>query len=290
MNDRVTMTSEAEELSMLATLRKPPLVSWPAVILMVVGLGGTALTWTLCLKGIWSLPMGAVINGLMAYLLFTPSHDAMHRSVSRLPWLNELVLRMSTVLAVPFGNGHFFRCMHMQHHRFTNEENDPDHALASQLKLIPLWGVWPFLYLITYFRAPEKFPALKLREVVIEHLIGFGIIAAFFVWMPEEMFWLWLVALYIGFFLMCLVFMVLPHYPHNVRESENPYQASLIRQGHEWLLTPVLLYQNYHLVHHLYPTVPFYLYGKAWKAREAFHVSKKPGIVPAFGLGARSQT
>lgn len=287
MNTTDTMTSEAEGLAVLSCLRKPPLVSWPAIFLMLAGHGGTILTWVLCLKGIWPLWFGGIVNGIMAYLLFTPSHDAMHRSVSSLPWLNELVLRISTALAVPFGKGHFFRVMHMQHHRFTNEENDPDHTLASQFKMIPLWGIWPFLYIITFAKNPENFPGLKPKEVWTELAIGFTIIGAFFLWIPLEMFWLWLVALYVGFFLMCLVFMVLPHYPHTVRESDDPYRASLIRKGHEWLLTPVLLYQNYHLVHHLYPTVPFYLYGKAWKAREAFHESNNPGIVPAFGLGAK---
>ena len=52
--------------------------------------------------------------------------------------------------------------------------------------------------------------------------------------------------------------------------------------GWEWLLTPLMMYQNYHLVHHLYPTVPFYRYKKAWLAREQFHESHHPAKVRAF--------
>jgi fatty acid desaturase len=59
-------------------------------------------------------------------------------------------------------------------------------------------------------------------------------------------------------------------------------QATVIRTGWEWLLTPLMMYQNYHLVHHLYPTVPFYRYKKAWLAREQFHESHQPAKVTAF--------
>ena len=40
--------------------------------------------------------------------------------------------------------------------------------------------------------------------------------------------------------------------------------ASTMRMGWEWLLTPLLVYHNYHLIHHLYPTLPFYKMHKVW--------------------------
>jgi fatty acid desaturase len=55
----------------------------------------------------------------------------------------------------------------------------------------------------------------------------------------------------------------------------------------EWLLTPVLLCQNYHLVHHLYPTVPFYRLLKVWNAKRQYHESQTPAIVDAFALRPR---
>jgi fatty acid desaturase len=55
----------------------------------------------------------------------------------------------------------------------------------------------------------------------------------------------------------------------------------------EWLLTPVLLYQNYHLVHHLYPTVPFYRLLKVWNAKKDYHEAQNPAIVDTFSLGPR---
>lgn len=46
------------------------------------------------------------------------------------------------------------------------------------------------------------------------------------------------------------------------------------------------MYQNHHLMHHLYPTIPFYRYGRAWKAREAWHREHSADmIIGPFGLG-----
>jgi fatty acid desaturase len=56
----------------------------------------------------------------------------------------------------------------------------------------------------------------------------------------------------------------------------------------EWLLTPLLLYQNYHLVHHVYPTVPFYRYLKIWKAKQRYHESQNPATTDALSLVPRT--
>lgn len=274
---------------LLAELRVPPVVSWPAVIIMVVAFAMIISSWTFCLMEEWPLWVGMIVNSIAGYMLFTPTHDAIHRAASRHEWLNELILRISTFIAVPFGKGKLFRLYHMRHHRFTNEpEQDPDHLLSCSLKLMPLWGIWPFLYIVYFAKDPKLTPGLKPAELIRELVIGFGFVGVVAVFLPMQMLWLWLLPVYISFFLMCLVFMVLPHYPHAVPESENPWHASLMRLGGEWFLTPVLMYQNYHLMHHLYPTVPFYRYGKAWRSRQQYHLANNPGIVPALGLGAKN--
>lgn len=276
-----------DSANILRSLRTPPPVSWPAVIIMIAANLLIAGISTLCVLGHLPLWAGTVVNSIAIYLLFTPAHESMHRSASSNPKLNELIMAASTFIAIPFGSGRFMRVMHMRHHRFTNEENDPDHFLSSHFKLMPLWGFWPFLYLFQFARDPKKFSGIDARGTWREVIVGLGTVTVLFFIAPEQMLWLWLIPIYVGFFLMCLVFMVLPHYPAIVRESENPYRATLLRQGAEWLLTPVLMYQNYHLVHHLYPTVPFYRYGKAWKARLAYHQSHNPAVVAPFGIGPR---
>ncbi len=51
-----------------------------------------------------------------------------------------------------------------------------------------------------------------------------------------------------------------------------------MRLAKEWLLTPLMVYQNYHLIHHLYPSVPFYKYIKVWNLRRDELIQKNPAI------------
>jgi fatty acid desaturase len=81
---------------------------------------------------------------------------------------------------------------------------------------------------------------------------------------------------------LAIAFDFLPHFPHQAQDQ--PFQCTSNREGMEWLMTPLLIFQNYHLVHHLYPTVPFYRYLKIWKSRQHFHLSQNPATTTTFGL------
>jgi fatty acid desaturase len=35
-------------------------------------------------------------------------------------------------------------------------------------------------------------------------------------------------------------------------------------------MTPIFLFQNYHIIHHVLPQAPFYRMGKIWRFREQF--------------------
>jgi len=43
-------------------------------------------------------------------------------------------------------------------------------------------------------------------------------------------------------------------------------------------------YQNYHLVHHLYPAIPFYRYLKIWNVRKQYHEAQNPATTTVFSL------
>jgi ring-1,2-phenylacetyl-CoA epoxidase subunit PaaE len=61
-----------------------------------------------------------------------------------------------------------------------------------------------------------------------------------------------------------LAFDYLPHYPYDTKASDNEFRATNLKPEYSWLMTPVCLSQNYHLIHHLYPRVPFYRYPWVW--------------------------
>jgi len=88
-------------------------------------------------------------------------------------------------------------------------------------------------------------------------------------------------------FFIIVAFDFLPHYPHEAYAKEEPYRCTSNRVGLEWLLTPLFIFQNYHLVHHLYPAIPFYRYLKIWNAKKQYHEAQNPAITDTFALRPR---
>ena len=91
--------------------------------------------------------------------------------------------------------------------------------------------------------------------------------------MPARLATLWL-----GF-----AFDYLPHNGLNLTASEDRFKATRNRIGLERLLSPLLLYQNYHLVHHLHPVVPFHRYLAVWLRNEDEYLSHDPALSTVRG-------
>ena len=87
----------------------------------------------------------------------------------------------------------------------------------------------------------------------------------------------------IAMFVLAWWFDWLPHHGLEETQSENRYRATRNRVGMEWLFTPLMLSQNYHLVHHLHPSVPFYRYVKTWRRNEEAYLERDAAISTVFG-------
>ncbi|MBP2369559.1 ferredoxin-NADP reductase [Pseudonocardia parietis] len=48
-------------------------------------------------------------------------------------------------------------------------------------------------------------------------------------------------------------------------------------------MNPLMLYQNYHLVHHIHPTIPFYRYVQVWRRTESDFLDRDVPIATAWG-------
>jgi fatty acid desaturase len=86
----------------------------------------------------------------------------------------------------------------------------------------------------------------------------------------------WIVPARLAIALVTFSFSYLPHYPHKTLASENRYRATRILLA--WWLTPLVVYHNYHLIHHLYPGVPFYRYPKLFALKRDELVAKGAAI------------
>ena len=284
---------QADDPILFEALTQRPKIAWPTIMLLVAAFAIFGLSTLAYLEGELSLFWAILFNAIAAYITFTPAHDASHNAVSTNRQVNEWVGRIATVLQSPVPFFRTFRYVHMQHHRFTNDESkDPDMYVGTGSRwLLPFkWMTLDLNYFVYYFQ-PSVFmqrPKSERRELYLAALFGAAVFTAvtFSGWL-EYYLLLFLIPTRLMAIFLALTFDFLPHYPHQAQAKGKPFQCTLNRVGLEWLLTPVLLYQNYHLVHHLYPTVPFYRYIKVWNARKHYHESQNPSIVDAFSLAPR---
>ena len=290
MNAQPDIADQADYLVLFKTLMKKPAVAWPTIILLVVSFVIFSLATIAHIEGALPLSWAILFNTIAAYMSFTPAHEASHGSVSANRALNDWVGRLATVLQSPVPFFRAFRYIHMQHHRFTNDKTkDPDLYVGSgPVWLLPLkWTTLDINYLYRYLN-PSVFmkrPKSERREMLLALLFAAVVLTVISAngWLNYYLL-LFLIPGRITAIFLAITFDFLPHYPHQAQAKDQPFQCTSNRVGMEWLLTPVLLFQNYHLVHHLYPTVPFYRLLKIWYARKHYHQSKNPATTDAFSL------
>lgn len=256
-----------------------PDVAWPTIFLtaalipvhlalLALGLAGVVSPWWL------TLPLG-----ISAYLHYTPAHEAIHRNIVRsrrfdpinraVGWWSATLTGMTWPLLLR---------THLAHHAHTNADRDPDAfvhgslgrlfllaALSVFTNLLPV-PVWRLIYgrdtpALGYLDAWKVMKACEWRAHQIAHtamclavwtavLTGYGV----------EAFALYVVPATIGRLLMGIFLSWLPHKPFAAGDR---YKASLLRRGR--LLALVSVGHSMHLMHHLWPRVPFYRYAALYR-------------------------
>lgn len=274
-------------------LTQKPQVAWPTILLFIMSLIGVVSSTYLYLAAYSNLYLLVGLNVISMYVAFTVVHDASHRSVVRSIDLNDWIGRAAIFIIQPLAPFSAFRALHMQHHRFANSERDPDyHICAKGSKfLLPIkWMFFDYIYMKEYLLLVSRRPNKEKAEAfylagISTFLFSLSIVYGCFV----DVLLLWFLPSRIAIAFLVFAFDYLPHHPHSHTHQQDPFKAANIRRGYEWLLTPLLLSQNYHLAHHLYPTVPFYRYRRVWEARIKYHMSKDPMFVESFSMKFHSK-
>jgi fatty acid desaturase len=265
-----------------------PDLAAPTVALFVAAVvlfgGSTALA----LSGSIPYPLAIAINTIASYMFFTVLHDASHRTISQRDAVNRWLGLASAPFVSPLASYSVFRFIHMQHHRFTNHDRDQDPDAYTSNG--PAWS-WPLRwatldisYLSFYIPRLGGRPRGERVEFVVNALVVGAALVAFalaagvgalllLVILPTR-----LTVTFLGF-----AFDWLPHHGLEYTPEQDRYKTTRNRVGLEWLMTPVLIYQNYHLVHHLHPLIPFYRYLVAWRRNEDAYLEHDPPLVTPTG-------
>ncbi len=143
-----------------------PVVEWPTLALLVAtyAIWAAAVFWL----STWSVLLAVVVATLAVVQQSSLQHEVLHGHPLRWQWLNELMVRPSLNLAIPYGR---FRDTHLAHHHdanLTDPYDDPEtnflaegdwqahpmwmklvyrinNTLAGRMLIGPALGQWAFM-------------------------------------------------------------------------------------------------------------------------------------------------
>jgi fatty acid desaturase len=246
-----------------------PAIAWPTLRLAVILPHAQAGLIALALTGVVPVWLVILPLGYIHFAYYTLVHESIHGNVVRRAeygWVHQLLgwwgaLNMMTSYPA-------LRRIHLLHHQHTNTDADPDYNLCHG----PLWkSIGRVVFLRTLLLLPlpivRLVPAaaytiksarlkpaeMKIHAITVTALqlafwvaiaLGYAKIALFLYWLP----------MIIGLVLLNIFFQWLPHVPFDKADRYGKARVYL-PAAHR-----LLLGQNLHLGHHLWPSVPFFNY------------------------------
>ena len=244
--------------------KRKKLIVIPIVFLATICVSATTLAVTGSYQG-WLPWWAATTLGLVGgFAGFTPIHEAVHGNVSRLKFLNATMGHVCSLLLT--GAFQPYCYLHREHHLHTNLPNDDPDCWCGKGPswALPMrWLTQDIGYLQFYFARWGTRPILERADLLFCSTLYVVLALGSLLFNPPLCY-----ALFIGWFIparlaltaLAATFSWLPHQPHS---ATDPYHATTVRSS-PWL-TWVLLGQNFHLVHHLDPSIPFYKLERKWK-------------------------
>lgn len=285
------MDRSASQPARRQALRKPgePIfkLALPTIGLYLTALTVFVLSTTAGIAGLVWIGITIAVNAAVIFAMFTVVHEAVHYLISSKRWVNALVGRLACVFVTPMFSFPSYRYVHLAHHKYVNDhDNDPDafasHASTWQLPLH--WTSAELFYSIYYIPRLRSRPTAEYAETAVLFTLSMAGLTVATVtgnlWILATVF---LIPQRIAITLLGWWFDWLPHHGLENTKSSSRYRATRVRVGMEWLFTPLMLSQNYHLVHHLNPSVPFYRYGRMWRRDEEAHLQRNVAIATVFG-------
>ena len=228
----------------------------------------------------WSHWCCFVTNVLALHIAGTVIHDACHQSAHRHRVVNAILGHCSAfMLAFAFP---VFTRVHLQHHAHVNDpENDPDHYVSTggPLWLIPV----RFLYHEVFFFKRQLWRNYELWEWFLNRLlVGSIFYVSYHYHFLGYVLNFWFIPSFVVGLALGLFFDYLPHRPFKERDRWKNTRVYPNR-----ILNVLIMGQNYHLIHHLWPSIPWYNWQPAYYATKPLLDSK--GCCQSLGLLERKE-
>lgn len=286
-------SSAASEISDLKSLQRCADeeiggVAWPTIAVSAAAISGFLLSTGAAALDLLPLWQAALINIPCYFVAYTGLHEATHRNFhgrnAGLAWLNPL---FGTVIgAIMFYPYSMHDYLHLSHHANTNNpQKDPDYwmsgasAGAVALRASTLaWRYWSFAVRTKMTSADGGRFFRRIGFEMIPTLAGLAVLVGSGRW--DVALFVWFFPLLVAVAMLGVCFDWLVHHPHAdktlFRATRVLTSSSRVRLR---LMNALLLGQNLHLIHHIYPRTPFYRYGAVYRRGEKFLRSQNVQII-----------
>jgi fatty acid desaturase len=262
---------------------------WPTLVMMIVTYAGWAVGTTLWDNvGILSLLLTAIAIAQFSSL----QHEVLHGHPFANTRLNEALVFPALMLIMPYGR---FRDLHLQHHfdpTLTDPFDDPEsnfHAPDVWARLSPPARAL-YQFNNTLFGRMAVGPAISFWALVkgdwlawrqgsmgiarswVLNAIGTVPVVWWLVAVGTMPVWAYLMAVYLGYSLL----KIRTYLEHRAHETSRARTVVVEDRGP---LSVLFLNNNFHVVHHMHPTTPWYRLPALYASRREHYLRRNEAYV-----------
>ena len=238
--------------------------AWPTLILAGVVISIYSATTVMVLTEQIPLATGTLVVSCLYYMSYTVFHEAVHGSISgsneRLVWVNDVLgCVMGQILCVSY---FAHKKQHLKNH--THRHEPPSEKRIGFFREVA--SVAKLQYRDFFTDNWTQASAGDRRKVILEITLIVtvrGILILSFAGLTAALYFT--ASLLLGVLILIVLFIWCVHPPIGETRRYQNTVTFLFPKPLHWLITWLWLFQNYHIIHHLFPRVPFYRY------REFFH-------------------
>lgn len=261
------MSSTARQ-EMEVARRYMPAVAWRTLFLLAGIYAGLAASVYGYATGQIPLWAAALINTVILYGTYTVVHEGVHDNIIprnyAFKWVNMTAAFLAAYPLLLLIYPH--RKSHMLHHTACNTDEDPDIYSRGTFGVVTFWRI-PLATLgqLSPIKAYKSCLHFKVTQgqkwFSLATYASFVALAAWIIHKGYgfELLTLWFLSFFFGYGIMLVFFTWVPHHPHTQTGRYRDTRCSLWFGGN--LLTQG---QNYHLIHHMMPGVPWYNYERVF--------------------------
>jgi fatty acid desaturase len=264
---------------------------WPTLV-VTIGCYGfwLLLTWSFHAVPLWvSLPLGSVLLTLHSSL----QHEVLHGHPTSSKRLNRLFGIVPLSMWIPYER---YRQTHLLHHiddRLTDPLDDPESTYwtAADWQALAPWQRWlvkaqttllgrvvigPFWSIARFWRDEARRVIrndLWARRVWAEHLAWCGIVIVWVSVICEIPLWLYI----LGMVIPGTSLLLIRSFAEHKALPEARERTAIVENS--WILGPLFLFNNLHVLHHDEPMIPWYQYPAHYRANRDRYVQENGGLV-----------